>query len=147
MLDERVGRQADGSYRDNALDAFYAVSCRDREMLADVPGSVERIAAQAPFLGEYLAWGNLPCLGSPVVPAAEAGARIPAILVVATTHDPATPFMWAEPFVDQLGSGAVLLVREGDGHTAYREGSACIDEAIDAYFIDGRLTETGTVCD
>jgi len=47
--------------------------------------------------------------------------------------------------VEQLGS-ATLLVRDGDGHTAYREGSDCIDEAIDAFLIDGVLPGPGTVC-
>jgi hypothetical protein len=146
MLDERVGRQPDGSYRDNAFDAFYAISCRDREAPTDFPASVERLSAAAPVLGEYLAWGNLPCAGSEVEEPPVPVSAPPAMLVVATTHDPATPFAWAEVLVAQLGD-AVLLVREGDGHTAYREGSACIDETVDAFFLDGTLPEPGTVCD
>ena len=146
MLDERVGRQADGTYRDNAFDAFYAVSCSDRAVPTDITASVDRLAAAAPFLGEYLAWGNLPCAGTDVVEGPEPAADLPEVLVVATTHDPATPFAWAEAFVSQLGT-AVLLVREGDGHTGYREGSRCTDEAVDGFLLDGALPEPGTVCD
>lgn len=146
LLDERTGRQADGTYRDNSFDAFYAVSCRDRAAPADITASVDRLTSAAPFLGEYLAWGNLPCSGIEVSPPPEPRGGAPTILVVATTHDPATPFVWADALVAELGT-AVLLVRDGDGHTAYREGSACIDESVDAFFLDGALPEPGAVCD
>lgn len=146
LLDERTGRQADGTYRDNSFDAFYAVSCRDRAAPGDITESVDRLSSAAPFLGEYLAWGNLPCAGIEVTAPPQARGAAPTILVVATTHDPATPFAWADALVAQLGD-AVLLVREGDGHTAYREGSACIDESIDGFFLDGALPEPGAVCD
>jgi pimeloyl-ACP methyl ester carboxylesterase len=146
MLDERVGRQADGTYRDNAFDAFYAISCSDRALPTDVGASVDRLASAAPFLGEYLAWGNLPCASRQANPAPLAAGTSPPVLVVATTHDPATPFAWAELLVDQLGD-AVLLVREGDGHTGYREGSRCVDEAVDAFLLEGELPESRLVCD
>lgn len=146
MLDERLGRSADGTYRDNALDAFYAVSCRDRVMPTDIAASVETLSASAPFLGEYLAWGNLPCAGTAASPGPVAAPDAPAVLVVATTHDPATPIAWAQPFAGQFGE-AVLIVREGDGHTGYREGSTCIDVAVDEFLIRGTLPDAGLVCD
>lgn len=146
MLDERVGRGAEGIYRDNSFDAFYAVSCTDRAAPDDIPASVTRLSEAAPFLGEYLAWGNLPCASTQAIAGPTPSGPIPPVLVVATTHDPATPFGWAELLVDQLGD-AVLLVREGDGHTGYREGSACIDDAVDAFLMEGALPEPGTVCD
>lgn len=146
MLDERIGRAADGSYQDNALDAFYAVSCRDRAVPSDVEASVELLAGAAPFLGEYLAWGNLPCTGIAPTTGPVTAPGAPAVLVVATTHDPATPIAWAEPFADQFAE-AVIIIRDGDGHTGYREGSTCIDGAVDEFFLDGVLPETGIVCD
>ena len=146
MLDERVGRASDGTYRDNSFDAFYAVSCRDRAVPADIDASVERLSEAAPFLGEYLAWGNLPCASTQATAAPSPAGPVPPVLVVATTHDPATPFAWAELLVSQLGN-AVLLVREGDGHTGYREGSTCTDDAVDAFLLEGALPEPGTVCD
>lgn len=145
LLDERTGRESDG-YRDNAFDAFYAVSCRDRAAPTDMEASVERLSAAAPFLGEYLAWGNLPCAGTPASPAPAPVGAAPTVLVVATTHDPATPLAWAQVLVDQLGD-AVLLVREGDGHTGYREGSGCVDDAVDAFLLDGSLPGPDAVCD
>lgn len=146
MMDERTGRQSDGSYRDNAMDAFYAVSCRERAVPDDIPASVERVASAAPVLGEYLAWGNLSCRGASPVDGPLTAPGTPTVLVIATTHDPATPIAWAEPFVAQFDE-AVLVVREGDGHTGYREGSGCVDNAVDAFLLDGTLPGNGVTCD
>jgi pimeloyl-ACP methyl ester carboxylesterase len=151
MMDERIGRNPDGSYRDNSFDAFFAISCSDRAAgsdATDIAAQAERLKGAAPFLGEYLAWGNLPCVNAGVRPPATREARpssAPPILVVATTHDPATPFAWVEQFLAEIGSG-VLLVRDGDGHTGYREGSSCVDDAVDAFLIDGVLPAEGIVC-
>jgi pimeloyl-ACP methyl ester carboxylesterase len=75
--------------------------------------------------------------------------RVPASsatpLVIATTHDPATPYGGAKHLVrDQHNSR--LLTMAGDGHTAYSGNSACIDRAADAYLISGVLPPRGTVC-
>ncbi|MEK9664457.1 MAG: alpha/beta hydrolase, partial [Candidatus Nanopelagicales bacterium] len=70
----------------------------------------------------------------------------PTILIVATTHDPATPRPFAEVLAKEIGN-AVVIVREGDGHTAYREGSDCIDDAIDGFLLTGVLPEDGLFCE
>jgi hypothetical protein len=67
------------------------------------------------------------------------------IVVVGTTRDPATPYRWAEALAGQLSS-ARLLTYEGDGHTAYGRGSACVDSAINAYLLDGRPPADGKRC-
>ena len=46
---------------------------------------------------------------------------------------------------DELDN-ATLLSYDGDGHTAYTSGSSCIDDAVDAYFLDGAMPAEGTVC-
>ncbi len=149
-LDERMRRGEDGTYRNNSNEAFYAVSCLDRAVSGGIEASrdlAEQWRTELPLLGEYLAWGNLPCSTWPIAtvdPSLPAG-PLPPMLVVATTHDPATPIAWGEVLVEQLGS-ATLLIRDGDGHTAYREGSDCIDSAVDAFLFDGVLPEPGTVC-
>jgi pimeloyl-ACP methyl ester carboxylesterase len=67
------------------------------------------------------------------------------ILVVSTTYDPATPHEWGVLVAGQL-ENATLLTFDGDGHTAYTSGSSCIDDAVDAYLLDGTLPAEGTVC-
>lgn len=72
-------------------------------------------------------------------------AAAPTPLVVATTHDPATPYDGGRALVSQLGRGRLLTMR-GDGHTAYGGQSPCVDRAIDAYVIRGRLPAAGKTC-
>ena len=67
------------------------------------------------------------------------------ILVVGTTRDPATPYAFAKNLAAELDSGR-LLTYDGDGHTAYKEGSGCIDDAVDAYLVGGKLPAEGTRC-
>ena len=50
----------------------------------------------------------------------------PPILVVGTTNDPATPYLWAQNLAKELASG-VLLTRRGEGHTGYAF-STCIQQ-------------------
>jgi pimeloyl-ACP methyl ester carboxylesterase len=69
----------------------------------------------------------------------------PTPLVVATTYDPATPYRGAKKLVSELGN-ARLLTMVGDGHTAYGGNSVCIDDAVNAYLLQGTLPATGTVC-
>jgi TAP-like protein len=64
---------------------------------------------------------------------------------VGTTRDPATPYAFAKNLAAELESGR-LLTYVGDGHTAYEEGSRCIDDAVDAYLVDGHLPADGTRC-
>ena len=74
------------------------------------------------------------------------GSGAPEIVVVGTTRDPATPGVWAERLAEQLESG-VLVTYDGDGHTAYGQtGSACVDEALDAFWLEGTVPEDGLVC-
>jgi hypothetical protein len=35
---------------------------------------------------------------------------------------------------------------DGDGHTAYKRGSSCVDQAVDDYFIRGTVPDDGLRC-
>jgi hypothetical protein len=64
---------------------------------------------------------------------------------VGTIVDPATPYPWAVALSKQLPT-STLLTFQGDGHTAFGSGSACIDRTVDAYILTGVLPPKGTVC-
>jgi hypothetical protein len=72
-------------------------------------------------------------------------AGAPPILVVGTLRDPATPYRWAQALAGDLSSG-VLLGWNGDGHTAYGQGSACVDTIVNDYLISLSVPRSGTVC-
>jgi hypothetical protein len=46
---------------------------------------------------------------------------------------------------EQLESG-VLVSRDGDGHTSFGAGNACVDAAIDAFFLEGTVPDDGLEC-
>jgi pimeloyl-ACP methyl ester carboxylesterase len=150
LADALVERSPTGQYS-NLMDANMAVNCLDRpwpRSLAAWSAAASAAAKTAPEFGAPIMWGSLPCAYWPVPPVAQVplrGAGAPPILVVGTTRDPATPFRWAKALAHDLSSG-VLLGWNGDGHTAYLEGSSCIDTAVDRYLIRLATPHSGTIC-
>ncbi|KES06413.1 proteinase [Streptomyces toyocaensis] len=152
LADSYYERDADGEYT-NLMFANAAVNCLDLPAAFASPDEVRRALPDfekaSPVFGEGLAWASLNCAYWPVE-ATGAAQRIEAkgaapIVVVGTTRDPATPYRWAEALAGQLSS-ARLLTYDGDGHTAYGRGSACIDSAINTYLLDGTPPTDGKRC-
>lgn len=69
----------------------------------------------------------------------------PAILVVGTTGDSATPYEHAVSMAEQLEPG-VLLTFDGAGHGAVTGGNTCVDAAITKYLLEGVAPEAGATC-
>jgi pimeloyl-ACP methyl ester carboxylesterase len=152
LADIYADRQEDGSYANNQNEVIVAVNCYDRPQSGDrasVKADAAEFAAVSPLFGEYIAWGGVTCNQWPAKtatpPRAFAASGAAPILVTGTIRDPATPYEWAVNLADQLQSGR-LITYDGDGHTAYTRGSDCIDDAVDAYLLDGTLPAEGTVC-
>ena len=151
ILDARISRGADGRYLDNSGEAFYAVTCLDRPYTGtvdDVKALAEEWKASAPTFGPALAWGLLTCKDWPAT--SEQVTRTVAegsnpILVVSTRKDPATPYQWGVRLADELDN-ATLVTYEGVGHTAYGEGSSCVDDAVDRYLLKGTVPTKDLVC-
>ncbi len=150
-VDYYTSRDTNGHYTDNSNDAIMAVNCLDRPdrpTVTQTQALAKQWAAIAPAFGVYLAWGNLGCSywKAPATgkPEAITATGAPTILVVGTINDPATPYPWAKALANQLSSG-VLLTYNGDGHTAYYQGSNCVDKYVDNYFLTGKAT-AGVVC-
>ncbi|KJY25196.1 hypothetical protein VR46_41550, partial [Streptomyces sp. NRRL S-444] len=118
----------------NLMFANAAVNCLDQPPAFAGPDAVDAAVPSfqkaSPVFGAGLAWASLNCAYWPVKATGEARALTakgaPPIVVVGTVRDPATPYKWAQALAQQLDSG-VLLTYDGDGHTAYGRGSACID--------------------
>lgn len=140
---------ADGST--NGADAGEAIDCLDHPVSRDLGGYAAlaaRYGAVAPVFGPLLAWGQASCAVWPVPPTrrpAPAHAEgSPPILVVGTTHDPATPYAWAVNLAHELSQG-VLLTRDGSDHVAYFY-SACVRADVQTYLVGGGAPLPGTVC-
>lgn len=146
-------RAPDGSYAGNGVDALYAVNCVDRPDRPDqseTEALAEQWSVEAPMFGSYLAWGNLPCTYWPVsatdAPRALVAEGSPEILVVGTEFDPATPYVWSQALAAQLDNGVLVSWTDADGHTAYNNGSACVDAIVDDFLINGVVPPDGTEC-
>jgi hypothetical protein len=152
LADSYNGRDANGNYLDNSLEARIAINCLDyasegtpEQWRADAAA----LATLAPVFGPQFAYGETACSGWPfsseVVRGPIAASGSADIVVVGTTNDPATPYIWAQSLADQLENGH-LVTREGEGHTGYNKGNACVDETVDGYFIDGVVPAKDPLC-
>ena len=152
LLSDFYGSREGGSYVDNSLEAISVINCLDDPWsipAAEVPDYYDEFEEASPTFGRVFAWGLVGCHGTPfetTEPEVEIdGSGAAPIVVIGTTRDPATPYEEAVAMAEQLESG-VLLSRDGDGHTAYNRGNACIDDTVHAYFIDGTVPADGTEC-
>jgi pimeloyl-ACP methyl ester carboxylesterase len=151
LADSFVGRDADG-HDDHALEAFWAVSCLDGPVIGgiDAAAALEaRAVTVAPRLGAFVVNNSLPCSVWPVPPVAAPGRLAapgaPPILVVGTTRDPATPLVQARALSRALERGH-LLVADGEQHTSFDNGNACVDRAVTRYLVERVLPPSGTRC-
>jgi pimeloyl-ACP methyl ester carboxylesterase len=143
-------RNSNGTYA-NLADSDTAISCLDRpypRTLSQYETTAKAAAKAAPLFGAAIVWGSLTCAYWPVpsypLPKIRAAGAKP-ILVVGTLRDPATPYRQAQALAADLASG-VLLGWNGDGHTAYGEGSSCVDSIVNDYLISLKVPHSGTVC-
>jgi pimeloyl-ACP methyl ester carboxylesterase len=149
--DTFVGRGDDGR-DDHALDSFWAVTCLDGPVVGGVDAALalaRDAVAVAPRMGAFVANNSLPCSLWPVPPAAPTGPitapGAPPILVIGTTHDPATPLVQARALAGALMHGR-LLVAGGEQHTSFDNGNDCVDAAVTRYLVDRRVPRAGTRC-
>jgi pimeloyl-ACP methyl ester carboxylesterase len=152
LADTYNDRNSDGTYADNSTEAFVAINCLDYSYDAD-PAVMREQAAEltkaAPVIGPYMAYGDIGCANWPYKTTVARGpihaAGSAPILVVGTTNDPATPYVWAKNLASELQNGH-LLTYKGEGHTAYNKSNSCVNDAVDAYLVSGTLPSDGTTC-
>lgn len=141
-----------GGYTDNSAEAIYAINCLDDPYAipaSEVPANYADFERASPTFGRVFAWGLTTCDGVQTKTTEEPreirAAGAPPIVVVGTTRDPATPYVWAVHLAEQLESG-VLISRDGDGHTGYNSGNDCVNEAVEAFLVNGVVPKDGLNC-
>ncbi|MCX5045664.1 alpha/beta hydrolase [Aldersonia sp. NBC_00410] len=155
LADLYSDRSASGTYG-NQTDAQIAVRCVDDPRVTDpvVLGRADTESrAVAPFLDDGFGTGRAAqgiCAFWPApvsAPPAHAvdAPGLPNVVVVSTTGDPATPHEAGVALADELHGSLVTF--EGTQHTVVAGGtSACVDEAVDAYLIEGTAPAPGLTC-
>ena len=110
----------------------------------------KKVLAASPTLGRYWQFGGLTCeqWPFPVVasPKSYRASGSNPILVVGTTGDPATPYSQAVQLAEDVLENATLITFNGEGHTAYGQGSNCVNEAVDNYLLNGIVPDADPNC-
>lgn len=153
LSDSYFGRDEDGTYMDNQTEAFSAVNCLDDRSSFDpavMQAEYDQLTEAAPVMGQFFGFGGIGCKHWPFDQTEKdfdlsAKGAAP-ILIIGTTNDPATPYIWAEGLAEQLDSG-VLITHVGEGHTAYGMGSQCVIDTVDQYFVAGTVPAKDPNCE
>lgn len=151
LSDSYYSRDTDGSYSDNSTEASWAINCLDYPSDANVEemrAEAAELEKLAPTIGRFQTYGGTFCAEWPGDAVENRGAvkaeGANPILVIGTTGDPATPYLWAEALADQLENG-VLVTYQGEGHTAYGT-SSCASKVIDSFLVDGTVPNEDPQC-
>ncbi|RNL63329.1 alpha/beta hydrolase [Nocardioides marmoriginsengisoli] len=151
-LADLYASRGDDGYTDNSMAALLAVNCLDHgDSIATeaVPAEFAKFEAASPTFGRAFAFSLSTCSSWPVKPVepelALTAKGAPPIVVIGTTRDPATPLVWAQALAAQLDSGQ-LITRDGDGHTGFRQGSECVDDAVQGWLVSGRVPKPDLKC-
>ena len=152
IADTLNSRNEDGTYEDNSFDAINAINNLDYAP----EGTSEQWAAEVDslkkdlrILGKYVGYPSAALEAWPTrhAPRSRITAQGAApIVVIGTTHDPATPYSMAQGLSGQLASGVLVSV-EGWNHTAYRRGAnPCVVRAVEDYLVKGTVPSDGLMC-
>ena len=152
LADGYANRNPDGGYSSNFLEAIWNISCLDDPTsipISEVASVVPAFEKASPTFGKAFAYPLTNCSGftpRSTLPVPHNKARgAPPLLVIGTTRDPATPLRWAVALADQLSS-AVLVTRDGDGHTGYHSKNDCVDATVENYLVDGTVPAADVDC-
>jgi pimeloyl-ACP methyl ester carboxylesterase len=151
LADTYLERDSKGHFGEtiSANPAIFCLDVPETRTPDQIAADAAELQVKFPPLGGSIGWGALSCSQWPlkaVMPREKLSAKGAApILVLGTIDDPATPYEWAQSLASQLSSGR-LLTWEGTVHTAYGQGSTCIDTKVESYMLTGALPAVGTRC-
>ena len=158
LADAYHGRKSDGTYTNNENDAYIVIECLDWQQNKSndqIRASAPIYTRAAPVFGPYVAYGGITCnmlnkaIGRTQINTDQNTAQIKStatpVLVIGTTKDPATPYVWAKA-LNRYIRGSHLITLKGEGHTGYGRGSACTDNAVDKYLTTGKTPAKNLIC-
>ncbi len=156
LADQYSGRSSDGSYMSNELDSGAIIDCLDwpdTRSVEKTKADAKRFTDAAPVFGPYLAYTNISCkyLTPPTKDKLTRSTnkitsiKTAPVIVIGTTRDPATPYEWSVG-LHQIFKNSKLISLDADGHTGQGRGSACVDNAVDAYLLQGKSPKKNLTC-
>ena len=156
LADQYSGRSSDGSYMSNELDSGAIIDCLDwpdTRSVEKTKADAKRFTDAAPVFGPYLAYTNISCkyLTPPTKDKLTRSTnkitsiKTAPVIVIGTTRDPATPYEWSVG-LHQIFKNSKLISLDADGHTGQGRGSACVDNAVDAYLLQDKIPNKNLTC-
>ncbi len=144
MLSAYDSANGAGPGSDNTYANYLAVQCTDTRWPNWHKQRLDnwRMYGQAPFETWANAWYNAPCLtwgARPSHPIKVKGDKAPAILMVAETHDAATPFSGALKARSLFPRSILIEGVNGTTHAGTLSGVSCTDDRIADYLLTGAL--------
>ncbi|MFJ9413277.1 alpha/beta hydrolase [Streptomyces sp. NPDC101227] len=138
---------------ENGNAVYTAVECTD----AKWPTSWKkwdrdntRIHQQAPFMTWSNAWMNLPCATWPAKQQTpvnvKTGKGLPSVLIVQSTRDAATPYDGAVELHKRFAGSRMITERDAGSHGVTGLVNPCINDRVDAYFVDGKIDAEDVTC-
>jgi pimeloyl-ACP methyl ester carboxylesterase len=153
LADDYVNRNPAGHYQ-NSQDAFYAIRCVNAQYPTDPAvwaAADQRAREAAPFLSYGSFTGFAPRDTCALWPVPATSTPHPAVspgpgkvVIVSTTHDPATPYQAGVDLARQMD--ASLITFDGTQHTVVFNGDACVDSAVVAFLVDRVSPPAGLRC-
>lgn len=134
-----------GPGSDNTWATYLAVECTDDPWPTEWSQwqqDAEEIHATMPFMAWPNTWFNAPCLTwsvPPKQPIKISGRGVPPVLLVAETHDAATPFAGALELRSLFKRSILIEGVGGTTHSGSLSGVACTDNKIARYLKTGKL--------
>jgi hypothetical protein len=153
LADDYQERDTAGHYS-TQQDAFTAIRCVDSPYPADpaVWAEADRQArVAAPFMdyGEFTGFAPRDACAMWPVPPTSAPHDVTSpgpgkVVVVSTTHDPATPYQAGVDLAREMD--ASLITFNGTQHTVVFNGDACVDSAVVAFLVDSTQPPPNLQC-
>lgn len=151
LADGYSGRRRDGTYANNSMQAYWAITCSDLDRYGAEEGRkmAETFKKEGGTLGTVMGGMENMC---EFWPGKESGSkpvkrytgRDP-LLMVASMGDVVTPLDWTRGLQRQLGRKAHLLLVDSDTHTSF-PGNKCVDDSVTAYLLRGTVPKPGEMC-
>ncbi|MBD0744995.1 alpha/beta hydrolase [Streptomyces sp. CBMA152] len=131
---------------------FFSVTCGDtpwdrssRDWIRDSAKATRDYplagARELTFTSICAAWPHSPAPHIKVT-----GKNLPPVLMLNSTHDPATYYEAAVRAHRALPTSRLVTVVGGGDHGQYRNHNACVDTFVNDYFLDDKIPATDTTC-